>query len=312
MSRATLYQRLIAEAFKHVDLLKDPNVKLQHLLTETQDVKRFKDVYNHLDPVNKRIVESTSLKSAGAWLTAIPSTPDLSMSSDNMKIAVKTFLNIPLIHPKGTPQCYHCHETIQNFAEHSLRCNARKPAMDRHSDIAKCLVRLCKACSLSCIVEPSIFGRNPENGKRNQSRPDILIHEFGSDKSSLAVDVSVANPFIKSSAQAPDPMAAAIARERQKYAKYKDLCKSVKVNFTPFVMDAYGGIPSESRKGCLKPLIDKVETFVPPNWAAPNAKTYWLQSLTIALWNGNARKVKSFPTGTPPSYYTSSREEEAA
>ena len=28
MSHATLYQRLIAEAFKHVDLLKDPNVKL--------------------------------------------------------------------------------------------------------------------------------------------------------------------------------------------------------------------------------------------------------------------------------------------
>ena len=184
--------------------------------------------------------------------------------------------------------------------------------MDRHSDIAKCLVRLCKACSLSCVVEPSIFGRNPENGKRNQSRPDILIHDFGSDKSSLAVDVSVANPFIKSSAQAPDPMAAAIARERQKYAKYKDLCKNVKVNFTPFVMDAYGGIPTESRKGCLKPLIDKVETFVPTNWAAPNAKTYWLQSLTIALLNRNARKVKSFPTGTPPSYYTTSHEEEAA
>lgn len=54
MKEGTLYQRTISGAFKHIELTKDPSLKLQHLLTESLNSKRFKDVRDRLDNVNKK------------------------------------------------------------------------------------------------------------------------------------------------------------------------------------------------------------------------------------------------------------------
>ena len=57
-------------------------------------------------------------------------------------------------------------------------------------------------------------------------------------------------------------------------------------------MDAYGGIPPNTVQYVLNPLINRVKNFVPPNWAAPTAKAYWYQRLSVTLWTFNAYKVK--------------------
>ena len=50
----------------------------------------------------------------------------------------------------------------------------------------------------------------------------------------------------------------------------------------------YGGIPQRTYSN----LPHKRLEYVPVNWAAPNAETYWLQRLSLTLWKGNAYKVK--------------------
>ena len=74
----------------------DPGLKLQHILAEQVASESFKQLYNSLDPSNKRIVDSSMEKHAGAWLKAIPTETKLSIPSDKMVIALRLFLGIPL------------------------------------------------------------------------------------------------------------------------------------------------------------------------------------------------------------------------
>ena len=59
-----------------------------------------------MDPTNKRIVDSSMEKHAGAWLKAIPTEPKLSILSDKMVIALRLFLRIPL--QKDVKECPIC------------------------------------------------------------------------------------------------------------------------------------------------------------------------------------------------------------
>ena len=52
----------------------DPGLKLQHTLAEQVASESFKQLYNSLDP-NKRTVDSSMEKHAGAWLKVIPTEP---------------------------------------------------------------------------------------------------------------------------------------------------------------------------------------------------------------------------------------------
>ena len=70
----------------------DSSLKLQHTLTKQQlSEQRLKALYDKLDPPSKRIVDSAMEKHAGAWLKAIPTVPELSISSDKMVIALRGY-----------------------------------------------------------------------------------------------------------------------------------------------------------------------------------------------------------------------------
>ena len=90
-------------------------------------------------------------------------------------------------------------------------------------------------------------------------------------------------------------MAAALNRETDKINKCMQLtdCNKLNLAFHPLVMDACSGwIPPNTVQYVLNPLINRVKNFVPPNWAAPTAKAYWYQRLSVTLWIFNAYKVK--------------------
>ena len=72
----------------------DISLKLQHTLTQQLSEQRFKALYDNLDPLSRRIVDSAMEKHAGsAWLKAIPTVPEHSIPSDKMVvIALRHFL----------------------------------------------------------------------------------------------------------------------------------------------------------------------------------------------------------------------------
>ena len=66
-----------------------------------------------MSDTNKTIVDSTCDTHASGWLTAIPTTPELSASNDTMTTVLKTFLGIPLVAEKVT--CKFCNASIDDF-----------------------------------------------------------------------------------------------------------------------------------------------------------------------------------------------------
>ena len=88
----------------------------------------FKQLYNSLDPTNKRIVDSSMKKHAGcAWLKAIPTEPKLSIPSDKMVVALRLFLGITL--QKDVKECPTHRKKVDDFNVHMLICSTKKSLM---------------------------------------------------------------------------------------------------------------------------------------------------------------------------------------
>ena len=133
-------------------------------------------------------------------------------------------------------------------------------------------------------VETFPFGKRDSSGRKDQRRPDLIIHNLTRRGSSLAIGISIANPFSQVGGSNPRPLAAAaLSRETDKINKYATDCSKLNLAFHPLVMDVYGGVPPNTVQYVLNPLINRVKNFVPPNWAAPTAKAYWYQRLSVTL-----------------------------
>ena len=204
-------------------------------------------------------------KHAGAWLKAIPTVPELSISSDKMVIALRLFLGIPF--QKDVKDCPVCNKRIDDFNVHMLLCSTKKALMQRHDAIKHCVKDLCAAAGLHVDVEASPFGKRESSDKKDQRRPDLIIYNLGRRGSALAVDISIANPFSKVGGANPKPLAAALSREVDKINKYAKDCSRLNLNFHPLVLDAYGGIPPNTVHYVLNPLPSKgPRTLSHPTW----------------------------------------------
>ena len=130
-----------------------------------------------------------------------------------MIIALRLFLGIPL--QKNVNECPICRKRIDDFNVHMLIYSTKKSLMQRHDAVKQCVKDLCTAAELHVDVEASPFGKRDSNGKKDQRHPDLIIHNLTRRGSSLAVDVSIANPSHKWVAQIPDPGCSTQQRGRQ-------------------------------------------------------------------------------------------------
>ena len=196
----------------------DPGLKLQHTLAEQVASESFKQIYNSLDPTNKRVVDSSMEKHTVAWLKAIPTEPKLSIPSDKMVIALRLFLGITL--QKDVKECPICRKKIDDFNVHMLICSTKKSLTQHYDAIKHCVKELCNAAELHVDVEASPFWKRDTNGKKDQRRPDLIIHNLTRRGSSLAIDISIANLFSQVGGSNPRPLTAALSREMDKINKY--------------------------------------------------------------------------------------------
>ena len=83
-----------------------------------------------------------------------------------------------------------------------------------HATVKHCVKELCNAAELYVDVEASPFWKRDNSGKKDQRHPDLIIHNLTRRGSSLAIDISIANPFSQVGGSNPRPLAAAHNRER--------------------------------------------------------------------------------------------------
>ena len=93
------------------------------------------NTFESLTEREKCIVNSTIGKHAGGWLRAIPSSKYLRMNDIRMCMALKLFLDLPII-PPDDGACIVCKEHFDGtFAEHMLRCKCKGIRNSRHNAI---------------------------------------------------------------------------------------------------------------------------------------------------------------------------------
>jgi len=167
----------------------------------------------------------------------------------------------------------------------------------RHDLVKEDLADLCRAGNVECTVEP------PQAFSGSKLRPDLLVIQarHGHD---VAFDLTIHSPL-----RDDYSMSRTIRNEQSflesaastKINKYRTLCANNGDEFMPIVFSAFGGIWRDSYDNGLMPLINKIkkERFIPPNWAAPDKVSYWLQRIVISLWAGNARKLRAFMKKDP-------------
>ena len=246
---------------------------------------------------NKAIVSSTkSSPIAKQFLHAIPSNDDLSLSTREMKISLHLLLGIE-IEMKKQCGCKSSDPSKPLTMYHALSCKKNAGLILRHDMVKDTLVDLCKSARLSCEVEP----RQALAG--DKKRPDFLIRLAYNGKDA-AYDLTIHSPVRDN-----DSIKRTIRNEQSflesakaaKENKYLSQCAKDGILFYPIVLSSFGGILEESYSEVIEPIINKIkgDYFVPPNWAANDRKTYWLQRIAIALWKGNVRKMARFIKNDP-------------
>jgi len=245
----------------------------------------------------KAIVSSTSNSPISKqFLRVIPSNSDLSLSTREMKIALHLLLGIEL-EMKKQCGCKPSDPSKPLTMYHALSCKKHAGLILRHDLVKDTLVDLCKSARLSCEVEP----RQALAG--DKKRPDLLIR-FASNGQDAAYDLTIHSPVRDSNSirrTIDNEQSFLETASTTKINKYRSKCAEQGILFSPIVLSSFGGILEESYSDVIEPIIEKIkgDYFIPPNWAATDTKTYWLQRIAIALWAGNVRKVARFLKNEP-------------
>ena len=112
--------------------------------------------------------------------------------------------------------------------------STKKSLMQHHDAIKHCVKELCSQAELYVDVEGSPFEKRDNSGKKDQRRPDLIIHNLTRRGSSLAIDISIANPFSQVGGSNHRPLAAAaLSRETDKINKYAAYCNRLNFAFHP-------------------------------------------------------------------------------
>jgi len=276
--------------------------KLQHLFAVRVVAPKALDAFLQSSsvPDTAKAIVKTAYESpiATQFLHAVPTQKALSLSSPEMRIALCLLLGVNL--KMAAPTCFGCSGQKPLSMYHALSCKWYGGLIHRHDRIKSVLADVCRHAHAEYQLEPKHMF---DHGKR----PDLVVY-FGKDGHDIAYDLTVISPVRDQTAvkrvlrNEQDFLA---TDEQVKLDKYRDECAKHGKSFCPIVLSAFGGILHASFSMGLSPLIRRIRKsqFCSPNWAAPNRAAYWLQRIAIALWAGNAAKVKPFLQEEPLTQY---------
>ena len=174
-----------------------------------------------------------------------------------------------------------------------LICSTKKFLMQHHVTVKHCVKELCNAAELHVDVESSPFGKRDNNGKKDQRRPDLIIHNLTRRGSSLAIDISIANPFSQVGGSNPRPLAAALSRETDKINKYATGCSKLKPCFPSNNPRCLWWDSTQHSAVCSQFSHQQGQELCTTKLGCTHtAKALLVQRLSVTLWTFNPYKVK--------------------
>jgi len=167
---------------------------------------------------------SSSAGNASAWLTVIPSTPELSLSDDDYILAIRHRLGLPSADGLPTKCAHPCNATLASDTSHFHSCQQQKRTSitARHDLIVRTLAKLFRQVGAVVHIEPRIYGSE-------RLRPDM---DITFPDRTLMLDVAITHPA-SPSRKSPTPLAAAAIAENAKISKYAKLAAKQAATFQP-------------------------------------------------------------------------------
>ena len=188
---------------------------------------------------------------SGAWMSGPPvASLGLCLGGPQYSLLLRWHLGLPLL-PKdceGRP-CGHCGTGVDVYGDHAVSC-VKVGFGARHSGAQDFICRMLAQARLPHEREAHVGG-----GVRRPA--DILLRGW-SDGGDLAVDLTVVHVCAPSRVEfAAGAAKVAVAKaEGEKRKESAALCAAAGCAFTPFVMDAWGGVHGAG-KALWKALSDR-------------------------------------------------------
>jgi len=229
-------------------------------------------------------------KGAAAFLSAIPSIPDLRLSNADMQLSLRRWIRLPL--SKTALDGYCCCSSRSRPTRldegHILVCKLHGVATWRHDDLRRTLRDMAMSAGIVAEEEPRCL---PGFG---QGGGDILLHGAGEAARDLMVDVTVVaedtDTHVRRSATTP--YHAAQAAEERKRERYADPCAHLGIDFWPLAIELDGAFgPGLQRFFALCRQLSRDVAVQDTTWSAPTFSSYWQQRLSVVLRRGTARAV---------------------
>jgi hypothetical protein len=184
------------------------------------------------------------------------------LSNLQFATVMRVCMNLPVSRGEN---CVCCGISGDPMGYHSLSCNGKGGGMwSRHRGICLKLLQLLKRAEIVAVDEAKgLFEDSAE-------RPADILIPVGENGVPQAVDVTVVHSCNSSSRAAAlhDPEHVLKSAVQKKYAHYREKCTALGMKFTPFAVDVYGQLHSESIR-----ILERIAQFIAANSGEEYSKT---------------------------------------
>ena len=195
--------------------------------------------------------------------------------------------------------CPECHNTADPFGDHQVGCGGNGDRITRHNAIRDVVFSAAQSAALAPSKEmPNLI---PDS----LSRPADVFLPTWSRGRPAALDVHVISPLQQQTMgeAASTPGHALQVGVQRKLASHLSACRSVGVEFIPFVMETLGGLAEDSifiLRSLGKAIAQRVGSLDTSTETSVCTKQLFHRT-AIALWRGNATQWLHRQPTLPPS-----------
>lgn len=220
---------------------------------------------------------SSSATNASAWLTVIPSSPELSLADTDYILAVRHRLGLPSA--DGLPVKCACNMALSSDVSHfhSCRLQKRTSITARHDLVVRTLAKLFKQVGAVVHIEPRVYGSD-------RLRPDM---EITFPERTMLLDVAICHPTSPSRTSST-PLKSAADAEKVKITKYAALAAKQAATFQPFVLETYGAFGKRASEVLKMLRIAAAKSVFALPIALDSFAAHAARTLSVALQKGNA------------------------
>ncbi len=285
---AQLNERIPEESKLDATVLKSM-IKPQAFISNVLDTHKFNALFSSSGIRNKARLNSLRLPHSGSFLNATPNDLwNLTFTNEEFSSLVRYHLGVDVFDATTfAKNCPRCQKPQDASGDHCLVCQ-HGPKIPRHNSVAGTLLSLAQQAALAPRFEPPNLIRN------SSERPaDVLIPVWTGGRP-LAIDVSVTCPVAESYVLKASQVIGSAAAERAalKRVKYTQICEENGLNFSPFVLESFGGFGPDAVH-----LLSKISSAIATRgYLSPGeAKIRSMNKIAHTIQKMIARSFVDFP-----------------